>query len=92
LNTKKQFGSVLENFGIRDLNEFYSKEGITKVVIDEVCENIERFEPRIKILDVISKDSNNIFQLAFMIECRVIDTKKSLNMTFDTLFNSFAIK
>ena len=92
LNTKKHYGSVLDNYGIRDLNEFYDKEGIIKVVISEVFENIKKFEPRIKILNINNKDSKNIFQLAFTIECEIIDTKKSLNMIFDTVFNSFIIK
>ena len=91
LNTKKYYGSVLDNYGIRDLNEFYDKEGIIKVVITEVIENIKKFEPRIEILNIVTEDSKNIFQLAFTIECRIIDTKKSLNMIFDTVFNSFTI-
>jgi predicted component of type VI protein secretion system len=92
LNTKKNYGSVLDNFGIRDLNEFYDKEGIIKVVIEEVCENIEKFEPRIDIVNITNKDSKNIFQLAFTLECRIINTKKSLDMVFDTVFNSFSIQ
>jgi predicted component of type VI protein secretion system len=91
LNTKKYYGSVLKEFGIRDLNEFYDKEGIVKVVITEVLENIKKFEPRIKIINISHKDSKNLFQLAFTIECQVINTKKSLNMIFDTVFNSFII-
>jgi predicted component of type VI protein secretion system len=92
LNTKKNYGSVLDNFGIRDLNEFYDKEGIIKVVIEEVCKNIEKFEPRIDIVNITNKDSKNIFQLAFTLECRIINTKKSLDMVFDTVFNSFSIQ
>jgi predicted component of type VI protein secretion system len=91
LNTKKYYGSVLDNYGIRDLNEFYDREGIIKVVVEEVLENIKEFEPRIEIVNITNKDSKNIFQLAFIIECRVLNTKKSLNMVFDTVFNNFII-
>ena len=36
LNTKKDFGSVLTDMGIRDLNEFRSRDDIATVVVEEV--------------------------------------------------------
>jgi len=91
LNTKKQYGSIINNFGMRDLNEFYDKEGIAKVVIEEISENIKQFEPRIKNVEIINKNTASIFQMAFILECQVFDTKQSLNVTFDTVFNSFIV-
>ncbi len=91
LNTKQQYGSFLDNYGIRDLNAFYNKADISKAVIRDVIENIERFEKRIKVLDIKHKDSRSLFQLSFTIECQIHDIHKSLDMNFDTVFNSITI-
>ena len=42
LNTKKGFGSILSDMGIRDLNEFRSRDDILSVVMEEVRQNIEQ--------------------------------------------------
>ena len=91
LNTKREYGSFLDNYGIRDLNAFYNKEDISKVVIQDVLENIDRFEKRIEIEEIEHKKSNALFQLSFIIKCRMRNTQKSLDMNFDTAFNSFTV-
>ncbi len=91
LNTKNCYGSILEDYGIRDLNEFNSKEGIIKIVMEEVIRNIETYEPRLTVDDIESVDSKSLFQLSFKIKCTVKDEKKSLNMVFDSIMNSFLI-
>jgi len=91
LNSKRGYGSFLENYGIRDLNAFYNKEDISKAVVQDVLENIERFEKRVEVLDIQHKKSNSIFQLSFAIECRIHASHESLNMNFDTVFNSFTV-
>ncbi|MEH0021065.1 MAG: type VI secretion system baseplate subunit TssE [Desulfobacter sp.] len=91
LNTKKDYGALLEDFGIRDLNEFNSKEGIIKIVMEEVVRNIETYEPRLIVQEIESVDSQSLFQLSFKIKCTVKDEKRSLNMVFDSIMNSFLI-
>ncbi|WP_035240842.1 GPW/gp25 family protein [Desulfobacter vibrioformis] len=91
LNTKKEYGGVLRDFGIRDLNEFNNKEGIIKIVMDEVVRNIQAYEPRLTVQEIESVDSHSLFQLSFKIRCMVKDEKKSLNMVFDSIMNSFLI-
>ncbi|MCG8618728.1 MAG: type VI secretion system baseplate subunit TssE [Desulfobacterales bacterium] len=91
LNTKKNYGSLLEDFGIRDLNEFNNKEGIIKIVMQEVVKNIETYEPRLTVQEIESVDSKSLFQLSFKIRCVLKDEKRSLNMVFDSIMNSFLI-
>ena len=91
LNTKKNYGSLLEDFGIRDLNEFNNKEGIIKIVMQEVVKNIETYEPRLMVQEIESVDSKSLFQLSFKIRCVLKDEKRSLNMVFDSIMNSFLI-
>jgi type VI secretion system lysozyme-like protein len=92
LNTKKEYGSFLTGLGIRDLNEFRSKEDITSVVIDEVKNNIEQYEPRVELLDITSQKTDSSFVLSFKIKCIVRKNAESLNMVFDTLFSKFIVK
>lgn len=91
LNTKKDFGSMLKDFGIRDLNEFNNKEGIIRIVMEEVVKNIETYEPRLTVRDIESVDSKSLFQLSFKIRCVLKDEPRSLNMVFDSIMNSFLI-
>ncbi len=92
LNTKKDYGSFLAGLGIRDLNEFRSKEDIASVVIDEVKNNIEQYEPRVELLDITPQKSDSSFVLSFKIKCIVRKNAESLNMVFDTLFSKFIVK
>lgn len=92
LNTKKDYGSFLTGLGIRDLNEFRSKEDIASVVIDEVKNNIEQYEPRVELLDISPQKSESSFVLSFKIKCIVRKNAESLNMVFDTLFSKFIVE
>ena len=91
LNTKKEYGSFLIDLGIRDLNEYRSREDIARVVIEEVKQNIEQFEPRVELLEIESLENDSPFVLSFKIECMVQENAESLHLVFDTLFNKFHV-
>ena len=91
LNTKKEYGSILTDLGIRDLNEFRSRENIAAMVVEEVRQNIEKHEPRVELVDITPEKSNSPFVLSFKIECIVRKNEESLHMVFDTLFSKFQI-
>jgi type VI secretion system protein len=88
LNTRQGYGSVLSDFGIRDMNEFISREHIALAVIEEVKKNIEKYEPRVELVRITRVDDDNPLRLSFQIECRMRDTAQSLHMVFDTLYSS----
>ena len=92
LNTKKDFGSILGEMGIRDLNEFRSQQDITSVVIEEVKKNIEHFEPRVELVDISPQPTESIFVLSFKIDCIVRKNAQSLQMVFDTFFSKFHVE
>jgi type VI secretion system protein len=91
LNTKKDYGSFLTDFGIRDMNEYTSRDKITKAVMEEVTQNIERFEPRVRIIDIQVEKNDNPFMMSFSVECMVRESSKSLNMIFNSVLNNFRI-
>lgn len=88
LNTRKGYGSVLRDFGIRDMNEFISRDHIALAVIEEVKSNIEKYEPRVELVRITRVDDDNPLRLSFQIECRLRDTQQSLRMFFDTVYSS----
>jgi len=92
LNTKRQYGSFLMDFGIRDLNEYTSQDDIALAVIDEVKINIERYEPRVEVLNIRRVEDKSPFHLAFELECVVKENSQSLHMVFDSLFNNIQIE
>jgi len=91
LNTKKGYGSFLSGFGIRDMNQYSSREHLAAAIMDEVKYGIEKYEPRLQFISMSLKDSNDIFSLSFKIECRVKDVAQNLLMEFDSVFNSFNV-
>lgn len=92
LNTKRDYGSYLKDFGIRDLNEFNDRDGIADIIIQEVIGCVERYEPTVKIINVTKETETDMFKLSFRIECVVKDSEQTLNMVFDTVFNSFFVE
>lgn len=88
LNTRKGYGSILKDFGIRDMNEFISREHIALAVIEEVKANIEKYEPRVELVSITRVDDDNPLRLSFQIECRLRGTQQSLHMVFDTVYSS----
>ena len=91
LNTKKDYGSFLTDLGIRDLNEYRSRDDISTRLMEEVKKNIEDYEPRVEIVDITPQKTEMSFVLSFKIECIVRNNSESLRMVFDTLFSKFLI-
>lgn len=92
LNTKKGFGSSLPDFGIRDMNEYTSREHISQAVIEEVRYNIEKYEPRLELVNIEVGEDGGLFNLSFRIDCIVRQNKETLKMIFDSVSNNFRIK
>jgi type VI secretion system protein len=92
LNTKKGYGSFLPDFGIRDMNEYSSRDQLAAVIMEEVKFNIERYEPRLQLLKISIEKNDDPFRISFKIECRVKDTQKALFMEFNSVYNDFHVK
>ena len=91
LNTKKGYGSFINDFGMKDMNEYCSRDDIGRAVMQEVKENIERFEPRLKLINITMEENDNPFRISFKIESSIRKSKKSLRMEFDSVFNDFHV-
>jgi len=92
LNTRKGYGSFLHDFGIRDMNEFISRDHIALAVMKEVEENIRKYEPRVELVKITRVDDDNPLRLSFRIECRLRDTSQSIHMVFDSVRSSVSLR
>jgi len=91
LNTKRDYGSPLRELGIRPLTEYISREDIAIAVMKEVRENIERYEPRIRLDTIALEKTDNPFVLSFKVKCTVLDHPELLQMQFETTFGRFSV-
>ena len=92
LNTKKGYGSFLKDFGIRDMNEYSSRDHLAVAIMEEVKYTIEHYEPRLQLIKISIEDNNDPFRISFKIECRVKDTQQDLFMEFNSAYNNFRIR
>jgi type VI secretion system protein len=91
LNTKKGYGSFIEEFGIADMNEYRSREYMAQAIMKEVKRNIELYEPRVQLNEIILVKDDNPTRLSFRINCTIRRNAQSLRMVFDSTFNSFHV-
>ena len=92
LNTKRDYGSFLVNFGISDLSEYTSREFISVAVKEEVKQNIELYEPRVKLVDIVMEENDDPFVISLRINCIVRDLSQTIQIAFDTFFNKFHVE
>jgi type VI secretion system lysozyme-like protein len=92
LNTKKGYGSFLSDFGIRDMNEYSSRDHLAVAIMEEVKYNIEQYEPRLQLVKISTENNDDPFRISFKIECRLRDTQKALLMDFNSVYNDFHIR
>jgi type VI secretion system lysozyme-like protein len=92
LNTKKGYGSFLKEYGIRDMNEYSSRDQLAVAIMEEVKYNIEQYETRLQLVNISIEDNRDPFRISFKIECRLKDTQKALFMEFNSVYNDFRIK
>ena len=91
LNTKREYGSILSDFGIADLSDHYSREVLTKAIVEEVKNCIGKYEPRVRLVAMKQMEDENPFRLAFRMDCVLKDSAQSLQMIFDSFYNTFSV-
>jgi len=91
LNSKRGFGSLLPDFGIRTLSEYSSREAIGVAVMQDVRECIERYEPRLRLDEIALDEERSPMRLSFTLKCTVVEDPHELQVSFDTVFNQFDV-
>lgn len=83
LTTRRGYGFFLHDFGVSDHHHLSSCNDIATIIIAEVKENIESFEPRIEVVEMKVVDGDNIGRLCFTIDCMVRDNEQPLKLFLD---------
>lgn len=89
LNTKRGYGFFLQDFGLSDYHHLSSCNDITAIIINEVTENIARFEPRIKLINIEAINENTFFRQSFCIDCVVRDNARPLKLFLDPILGCY---
>lgn len=92
LNTKKGFGYWLPGFGIGDYNEYRGRSRIVQTLIDEIKENIQRFEPRVHVDAISEVDAESPFRLRFEVSGVFVNESKPFNIVVDSLRHDVTIE
>ena len=91
LNTTRGFGSPLADFGISDMGGHMTRDHMARAVMSDVSECIERYEPRVRVEEILFEDDNNPLRLSFKIKCTVRSNATSLQLVFDTVLGSVSV-
>ncbi len=91
LNCKREFGSILKDLGIRSLTEYRSRDEIAAAVMQDVRENIERYEPRLRLKAITLENGDSPFRLSFTVQCELIEGTQVMQVSFDTVFGKFEV-
>jgi len=63
LNTQKSYGSFLNDFGVLDFRDYQICDEFITRLINEIKNNIETFEPRMKINEITVEKVNKPGQI-----------------------------
>ena len=85
LNTKKGFGYWLEGYGIGDYNVHRGRSAIVKTLVEELQENIRRFEPRVSLEEVTEVESASPFRLRFQVSGVFVGDDKPFYIVVDSI-------
>jgi len=86
-----EYGSFLSGYGIRDMNEYSSKDLLSLAIMEEIRMNIERFETRVDLVDIAITDVSDPFRIAFKLSLRVTETQEALVMEFNSVNKNLQI-
>lgn len=92
LNTKKGFGYWLEGFGIGDYNMYRGRAQIVKTLVAEIKENIERFEPRVRIDAVEEVEAESPFRLKFQVSGIFVGRDRPFFIVVDSIRQDVSIE
>lgn len=91
LGTTRDYGFFLHNFGISDYKYLCTRDDIAEAIINEVTENIELFEPRVVLEQIVSIKDDRLFRLSFRIDCVVRTTGHRLKLFLDPVQDHYRI-
>lgn len=91
LSSKRDYGFFLHNFGLSDYKYHGSNDYIAKVLIDEITENIEFFEPRMVLNNIVHIKDDKLFKLSFSLDCMIRNRPHTLKLFMDPVLGHYQV-
>jgi len=82
----------LQGFGMSDHHHLNSGSDIAAIIIKELKENIENFEPRIEVTEIVNIADDGISRMSFSINCLMRDNNRSLKLFLDPVVGCSEVK
>lgn len=92
LTTRRGYGFFLQGFGMSDHHHLNSGSDIAAIIIKELKENIENFEPRIEVTEIVNIADDGISRMSFSINCLMRDNNRSLKLFLDPVVGCSEVK
>lgn len=92
LGTKRGYGFFLEKFGLSDYKHISSHEYVVDLLSSEIKENIELFEPRVKVKKIINNTDTSLTLLSFQLDFEVNKHSYSYKVYLDSVSKSFQVQ
>ncbi|EFI34727.1 GPW/gp25 family protein [Desulfonatronospira thiodismutans ASO3-1] len=92
LNTKKHYGAPLGDLGMDDMNYHSSRGLLASKMAEQIKENVERYEPRLRIVSVEPTESENPLHLSFVLVCELRDKSQKLKVVFDSFSSVYSME
>ncbi len=92
LGTKRDYGFFLQNFGLSDYRYLGNSDYIKKALVTEITENIELFEPRIVLNKIVPIKDDNLFHLAFSIDCVVLNKTHTIKLFLNPVLDRYQVE
>ncbi|MDP2099405.1 MAG: GPW/gp25 family protein [Methylobacter sp.] len=92
LGSKRDYGFFLQKFGLSDYKYLGSSDYVAKALIAEITENIELFEPRIVLNEIVQIKHDRLFHLAFRLDCRVRNKPHTIKLFLNPALNRYQVQ
>jgi type VI secretion system protein len=92
LNTKKGFGSYVEQFGVGDWSAWKARQAIIDSIIAEIKENVKLYEARVRIDEIEEVKADSPFRIRFHVRCVYMDGSRPVYIILDSRSNKVYVE
>ena len=90
LSTKKDYGAMVNDFGIVDLRQYSYVNDIIHKAIAEIRYSVEQYEPRVEIIAIYPLDKVRPIQI--QMDCKIKQHEQRLQIRFSDRLSAVSIR
>lgn len=90
--SKRGYSFFLQDFGLSDYTYLGSSDYVGKALMAEITENIQLFEPRIVLDEIVQLKNDKLFHLAFSLNCKMRNKPLTIKLFLDPVLNRYQVK